>query len=399
MTLLAGALQRRGHQVTWWTSRFMHSDRSFIEPGDRRRRSPSGVEVVVLPSTGYKGHISIGRLREHRSIAAEFLRMAQADAPPDLIVSALPTIEFCDAAVRYARGRNVPVVIDVRDWWPDVLPLSVTPVLRPLARVAALPYNRLAARALNRATAVVGITDEFVEWGLRRGRRQRSTSDRAFPFGYPDEDLTADETRDAVRFWVSKGIGFGPQEPPILAFAGTFGYSHDLDLILKVAEQVRRTGPPARFVLCGAGARLELLRSRAAGRSNVFLPGWVGRTALHHLLQQSYAALNVVPDRPDFLASINNKPIEYLRFALPIISVPPLSVVGRLIRREECGLVVPSDDSEAFRTAISTLLTSPLLRQRLSRNARRLFERSFRAETVYEAMAAHLEQIAVTARS
>ena len=38
---------------------------------------------------------------------------------PDIIVVSLPTIEFSYEACRYGEKNNVPVIVDVRDLWPD----------------------------------------------------------------------------------------------------------------------------------------------------------------------------------------------------------------------------------------------------------------------------------------
>ena len=49
--------------------------------------------------------------------------------------------------------------------------------------------------------------------------------------------------------------------------------------------------------------------------------------------------IDPLPDRYDYLASINNKAVEYLSAGLPVVSSPRHGVLYELLEREECGLV------------------------------------------------------------
>lgn len=396
MSLLAQAFLDRGHEVTWWASTFMHSTKKYIATCGGRNRVRPGFEVELLHEKGYARHLSLARVQHHSRTAAAFSRLAPLRPPPDLIVSALPTPELCMAVARFSERANVPFVVDVRDWWPDAFSLSYPRPIRPLIRLLLTPLDYRVRTALRAASAITGITEAFVDWGVSKARRARRPDDRAFPHGYLERAASEDERRKARAAWARHGIDLDAQEgtPPIIAFAGTFGHSHDVDTILDAARIISVNGTQAKFVLCGDGERFREYQERARKIPGVVLPGWVGWVELEVLLEAAVLGVNLVPRRADFLASINNKVIEYLRFGLPLIVSPAQSEVGRLVVKAGCGAVVEGHSPRELALVIGALLSDVERQKEMARASRRLFEATFRATDVYGAMAAHLETIA-----
>ena len=158
-------------------------------------------------------------------------------------------------------------------------------------------------------------------------------------------------------------------------------------------------GSRLRFVLCGAGDRFEHYRALAAGLPNVLLPGWVDAAAIHVLMRRSACGLDPLSDRYDFLATINNKAIEYFSAGLPVISSPRRGTLAELLATEECGLSYDLGDAAGLAGALARLADEPGLRERMAESARRLFQRSFTAEKVYGSMMEYLEEIAGRGRN
>ena len=57
-----------------------------------------------------------------------------------------------------------------------------------------------------------------------------------------------------------------------------------------------------------------------------YFPGWVDAAKIFVLMRRSAVGLDPLPDRYDFLATINNKAIEYMSAGLPVISSPDRGV-------------------------------------------------------------------------
>jgi glycosyltransferase involved in cell wall biosynthesis len=389
-------LAERGHDVTWWTSTFDHvrkkhclGEDSTIEIGPRLR-------MRLLHGCGYKSNLSLARIRDQRQVARKFAHfIRQEEGPPQIIVAALPVVEICLAAVKYGRQRGVPVVLDMRDMWPDLFVELAPRPLRPIARLVLAPLFREARAACAGATAIIGVTDPFVEWGLRRGGRTRGPWDRSFGFGYVQSPLPAEQLAAAEEFWRQQGVGRDDGRFTV-CFFGTLSRQFELEAVITAARTLRAAGRPVRFVLCGAGERLEEYRAQAAGLDNVLLPGWIGAAQIQTLMRVSALGLAPYRDTPNFTMNIPNKPAEYFSAGLPVALALKHGVLCDLLAQRNCGFSYGNDADELVRSINGLCDDREKLRE-LSGNALRVFEEQFTAEKVYGDMMAYLEAVAASA--
>lgn len=389
--LLAQQLLARGHDVVWWSSAFDHFGRGARSPVDVAIAVKSGLTVWHLSGVAYRRNVSLARLWNHHQVAARFRSLAAAQPAPDVILTSLPTLELCDAAVAYGSARGIPVALDVRDLWPDVLFDFVPAPLKPLAPYAVPWMGRQLRRAARGATAILGVTDEFVGWGLAHAGRPATPGDRAFAMGYSRQEPSGADKARASAFWDARGLvdGGGPN----VCFFGTLGWMFDFDVVFAAAARLAHEAPDVRFVLCGGGEKLPELQRRAASHPNVVIPGPVGQAEVWTLMRRSVAGL--APYRPfrNFDDNLPNKPIEYLSAGLPVIA-PELKVIRQLVAGERCGLTYPHGASDSLADAVLTLVRNPELRTAMSARAAMVFADRYVADKVYEDMAIQLECLA-----
>ena len=386
--MLARELARRGHQVRWFSSSYDHFDKNF--------RGKPGTEVNVgetrvhwLDTMAYRSNVSLARLRGNRRMAAHFRRMATSLPKPEVILASFPVPELADAAVDFGKRYGVPCFIDIRDWWPDIFETAMPKVLRPFKRLLLAPLQRVARRTCADATGILGITEPFVEWGLKKGGRQRTALDRAFPFGYTELCPSDEEVAEAERYWRQLGLETGRHQ--IVVFLGTLSRTLDVPTILTAARGLLTERKDLRFVFAGRGDFQERFEEECRDVPELIFPGWIGQAQIWTLLRMACVALNPMPERPDFLATINNKAVEYLAAGLPVICSPDRGVVHDLVTRHLCGFGYETGNVSRLVEALSKLLDNDALRREAGRNARRLFEERFVAEKVYGAMCQHLE--------
>ena len=389
--LLARRLVERGHDVVWWSSAFDHVHRRLSPTVDTPIAVGQRLTVWHLAGTPYRRNISVRRLMNHYQVARRFSQLAAGQPRPDVILSSLPTLELSCAAVDYGAANGVPVALDVRDLWPDVLFDMLPMGTRGVARHAMHWMTRQLRRSATGATAILGVTDEFVQWGVEAARRPPTSRDRAFPMGYSSRMPNQEDLNAARGFWSARGLDEAPQRP-IVCFFGTFGWMFDFKTVMFAAERLQEVAPELRLVLCGTGGKIEEIRRRASGLSNVLLPGYVGPSEIWDLMRRSIAGL--APYRPlrNFDDNLPNKPIEYLSAGLPIISCE-LRLLKRLIEQYECGLTYAHGDVDGLVNAVLRLLHNPTLRASMSRRAGQLYTDRFTAEVVYDSMASHLEAL------
>ncbi|PKM98983.1 MAG: hypothetical protein CVU79_00245 [Elusimicrobia bacterium HGW-Elusimicrobia-3] len=384
-------LANAGHNVVWWASAFSHAEKQFLDiPGDVLHIR-GNMEIRLLRGCGYKNNVSLARIRDHKQVAANFWELARQSQKPDLILCSYPTIELSAAAVRYGKEFKVPVMLDIRDMWPDVF-LELVPFLfRPLLRFLISPYYRKAIDAIKGAKAVTGVTDEYISWALNLAARERAESDVCVPLGYERHVLNAHDFAAAKQELKQKGVL--DYSGMTLCFFGTLGRQFEIDVVIAAAKILKSKGYPVRFVICGGGDRAEYYKRKAAGVSNFILPGRVNAAEISVLMAQSAAGLAPYRESKNFYWNIPNKIGEYLSGGLPIILGLKEGVAKSLLSENDC-CVEYNGSAETLAEKIAELHDSPAVLERLRKNAVKLFESSFRAERIYSDFASHLTRIA-----
>ncbi len=391
--LLANLLAAREHDVTWWTSSFDHSNKRHRSNRDAVIILNEKLRINLLHALSYRHNISIARIINHFIIAVKFLLWARKEKRPDIIIVSLPTLDLAWAAAIVGKKYGIPVVVDIRDLWPDIF-LDVFPArIRFFAQGTLLPYYLMAAYACNNARAIIGLTEPFICWGLERARRARNNADRVFPMGYSEKRPPARALEEAEAFWMDKGIYAGSGDF-VVCFFGTMGRHFDIETVISAARIIVQKQLPIKFVLCGTGDRLSHYRCLAEGCINVVFPGWVDAAKIWALMKFASVGLAPYNNTPNFTLNLTNKPIEYLAAGLPIIS-SLRGILHDLITKNRCGVTYAEGDAENLAEILIDLNRSSGKVRSMSENAARLFKEKFVAEKVYSDMANYLEELSV----
>jgi len=387
---LANILSENDHDVIWWTSTFDHFRKKHLFKHDTSVMLNSHLRVNLLHGFGYRNNISMARVLDHRAIARKFATLIKRQEElPDIIIASLPTIELCVESVKYGRDKNVPVVLDMRDMWPDIFVDHAPKILNRIVKLLLTSMFKSSHRACSDASAITGITDDFVNWGLSRGNRTKSDKDKSFPHGYISAPPGDDNIEKAAEFWDKLGIFSGGNEF-VVCFIGTIGRQFGLDGLIKAVYKLEQYGKVGRVVICGTGDLLEYYKDMAQSCSKILFPGWVNAAQIHVLLRRSSIGIAPLPNRYDYLATINNKAIEYLSAGLPTISCPDKGVLSDLLNDNQCGMSYPYGDADALAAAIARLYDDRVTLKKMSQNAMRLFQERFTAEKVYTEMMEHM---------
>lgn len=389
--MLADALRRRGHDVIWWTSTRNQRRGVLRATVDTIANVDDGycIRLLHVPLKYHK-NVSARRLVYEEAFAWKFGRVAASAPAPDIVVASMPWPTLAKAAVMSAVRRATPVIVDIRDLWPDSFALAVSGTKRIIGSPLVARLRANVRAAVRSADGLVGVSPGFLDWGLAYAGRERAAVDRVFPIGFDDTDVpSAEEQRVARQFWEEHGLSL-PSAVPLAVFWGRMSYSVDMEAVIEGARVCEERGIPIKFVLCGVGDKLENFRRQAKSLENCVFPGHVGRAELVVLGQ--HAAIGLLPIRRqfDYQASLSNKIFEYLAVGLPVISHLD-GVAGDLIEAQDLGEVY--GNSEEFVEAVSRYALNPELRARAAQNARRLFEERFRAQRIYEDYAIYLEKI------
>ncbi len=384
---LADVLAARGHDVVWWSSTFDHNAKQHRSVKSRIFELRVGVTLMLLHGPGYPSNVGWQRIRHHRALARHFAREARAAGPlPDVIFTCWPIPELAEQAVLFGAARGIPVIVDVRDLWPDVYLQVVPRWLRPIGRLALVTEFRRAARVVSGARAITAVSAGYLQWAIDAAGRSVRETDGVFPLGYPIPPSA--EGVDVAR--VRERWGVAPGEL-VATFAGMLGSSYDLETVIDAARQLHAAGTPVRVLIAGDGDHARKLHDYARDLDNVRFTGWLGRDDVWALLSASDVGL--ASYCVDALQSLPNKPFEYMAAGLPIVS-SLRGELAELIADHEIGIYYKAGDAADLASKLRLLAADSVCRARMSQRAKDLFVLMFSTDAIYPQLAARLELLA-----
>jgi glycosyltransferase involved in cell wall biosynthesis len=380
--LLADELVERGHNVIWWVSAFEHQQKKWVFSSENEFEISKGFILKILYGCGYKKNISLARYLDHRIVSSKFRKEAAAMDRPDVIIASMPCHHLAYEVVKYSKCNSIPIIVDVRDLWPDIF-INKIPgsTLKMLGKILLSTDFARSRYLLLNADAILAVSEGYLKWALKYARRDQSKLDRVIFLGYKKNNSCYGSIPEWLKLCKDKKI---------VLYIGTFGASYELSLIIETARRFDKIGrSDVYFIIAGAGEQLEILKKKSGGLKNVLLPGWIGKKEIDAVLQNAF--IGIVPcisaDN-----TVPNKPFEYISAGLPILS----SLEGdmaTIIERYRIGYNYKVGDIEALYNNILMLVDSPNLYNEFSQNALRFFEAYGNADKIYSDYADHIEML------
>lgn len=383
-------LAQRGHDVIWWTSSFSHAAKRQVVERDELRQC-FGVQVQFIRGPGYGRNISLARIRHNRHFASRFNELAPAKPVPDLIIAPVPIIEAAAAAVSFGRRRNVPVLADIRDMWPDELRDRAPRGLRWLGRMLLFRSFQNMRYVCREATGIMAVSRRFMEYGLSFAERDEGPNDLLFPLGYSGQPISPEALNRSLQWCRELGLR---EDRFIVAFFGTIGEYFALETVIKAARTLRKEFP-LQIVLAGDGGKRAYFKELAKDVPEVLFPGWLDAPKIAAVMKM--AKVGLAPYRRDANMTLPNKPFEYMAGALPIVSSIQAELPA-ILREANCGITYDADSVQQLADALRKLYSDEELRRMMGLRARQLFESRFTSESVFDSAAAHMARVMAMSR-
>ncbi len=299
-------------------------------------------------------------------------RLVAARERYDLIVVSSPPITLALPALLGAFAHVAPLVVDVRDVFPDVAVKmgawkADSPVARAVGRVADALYRRALLVTCVTETARAEIIARGVRAGQGGAGAQRLRPDR--PGGRAGRTRGLPGVRDVV-------------------YVGNMGLATGLDVVIDAAQRLR-ADRGLRFVLIGGGADAARLRARvsAAKLANVIFTGPLPRAAALRALAD--AAATVVPLVATIADSLPTKLFDAMIVGTPIV-VSAAGEARRLVERADVGLSATPGDPDALAAALRRVLDEPELAARFRANGPAFVRANYDRAEVMRGLAARV---------
>jgi glycosyltransferase involved in cell wall biosynthesis len=378
--ILAEKLIGRGHDVIWWTSAFNHYRKRWFFLRDTTL-TVNGITIEALKGIGYHKNISLRRFLDHKIIAWKFIRFAERRPAPDIIITSTPPHDLAYAAARYSHKHGIPVIVDIRDEWPDLF-LKFIPIrFVRLLKILLIHDFYMVRKTLKMAAGLVAMMDSLLAWGLTYAGRQKSPKDRVFYLGDSKRTTPLEgEKNDSFQISLDKKF--------VVTFIGTFVQNNDPSILIESAKKL--ADYPIYFVLAGDGELSSSLKNASAGLSNVLMPGWLNKDEMTFLLKHS--KIGVCPTNQNREA-FPNKAFSYLSAGIPFLTAFQ-GEIKNIIEKNKTGFYYPPHDIDAFASCILGLYQNPRLYQEMAENAKNTFNKMFDADKIYDDYAKYIEMIA-----
>jgi len=346
------------------------SRQRYDEPQARLapRERVDGVVVHRVWSTRFGRHWLPGRALDYATFyAAAALALWRLAARGDLIVAETdpPLVSVVAGAVaRLTRARLVNWLQDV---FPEVAAAAGLPV--PLGGL----LRRLRNGSLRGAAANVAVGDRMAE--RMRAEGVPAASIHVIPNWADGEAIRPlPHAQNALR------REWGLADRFVVAYSGNLGRAHEYRTLLGAAERLRGEADIV-FLFVGGGHLRRALEGEAAARGlgSLRFEPYQPRERLGECLGLADVHwISLLPQLEGLI--VPSKVYGVLAAARPVLMVGnPDGEIGRLLRREGCGLTVPVGGDAELAEAILRLRARPDEREALGSRARAAFDARYAA--------------------
>ena len=287
---------------------------------------------------------------------------------PDVVIATSPQI-FCGyVGVWYKRLKKVPLVIEIRDIWPE----SMGAVGAHIPRVAYWGLERI-ERAMYRVCDRLVTVGE----GYRERLAAKGVANEKMSVVMNGTDLSVYRPGPKDETLLEK---FGLKGKFVVSYIGTVGMACGLEVVLDAAEFFINAGKPGEgtakdavdvvFVIVGDGAHRESLESEAKrrGLGNVVFTGRQPKSSMPDWVNSSDASLVHLKKTELFTTVMPSKIFESAGCKRPII----MGVDGfakKLVLDAEAGLDMKPEDAGSLVECVQKMVADPEMCRRLGENA------------------------------
>jgi len=386
---LSNKLIEAGHSVVLWSSAFNHQTKKHRVQKYSTYHVNEKLEIRLIPSFGYNKHIGFARLVDHIQLALNLKKMLKKEKEiPDVVFIGYPPIETAAILSKWLKIRNIPMVLDVKDLWPQMFIDKFPSFLKPIGRLIFFPYFYLAKRTIRDVDCVSAMAPSFLTSVLSFADKEEKELDRVLRLTTPIGQSSPEELLQAKIWWKEKGQD---GSTPIIFFVGTFMSVFDFKPVYKAIKEIRGQGIKCNFVLCGSGDYLDNIKTMMQEFPNVFFPGWIERPKIESLAMISIASIAPYNNIDNYTLNTPNKIVDALALGLPILC-PLEGEIASLIQNHNVGITY--NKINPLEECIVKIMTNKKLQKEMAQNARNLYYQNFEFNKVYDDFVKHLETLA-----
>jgi colanic acid biosynthesis glycosyl transferase WcaI len=302
----------------------------------------------------------------------------------DVVIASSPPFLAHVAGENVRFARRVPLVLEIRDLWPDYM--VEMGVLR--SRLAQRMLFALERRLLRRASHAVVVTESFRDRIAGKGMARDAID--VIPNGVDLDQYYADGAPPPLPELARTDGEF------IVGYLGNFGAGQEIRTVVDAAARLRDLAPDVRFVLAGDGKEKARVERHVAELRlpNLTIHSPIAKESTRSFYNACDLCLVPLAPVPIFSETVPSKIFEVMACQRPLLA----SVAGeaaRVVAASDAGLVTPPGDADALADGIlrARSLSAPE-RSAMGRRGRRYVAAHYNRETLADRYLEILERVA-----
>lgn len=300
------------------------------------RTNLEGIHLSIIPSQYSQTMSYTQRMREFLRFAFAASREAMRQ-PADVIYATSTPLTIAIPGIMGKMMRQIPLVMEIRDLWPEV-PIAMGALDNPVLRQAACLLEWWAYHA---SAHVVALSPNMAQGVIRRGIDSQRVS-------------IIPNSSDIEFFTTNPGAGAPireklqiPLEQPLIVYTGSFGYVNGITYLVEVAKHMQHINPSVCFLLVGDGVEAPEVLQRAEEAQILGHTLWVWKPVpkieIPAILAAATIATSTVIPRQVLWNNSANKFFDALASGTPI-AINHGGWLADLLTETGAGLVLPPDN-------------------------------------------------------
>lgn len=368
---LASEANKRGHELTFWSSSFRHNVKQQRFDSYKEVQINEHLKVKFVPADAYQQNISVARMASHYKLAKSMSAMFDAEPKPDVIVVAYPPISTAHEVIAWAQKKDIPVIVDIIDPWPNAFLEHMKGLKKLIVQFGILPLKQKANTVFNQASGIMAISKQYIDFA--KTYRKSSVPTAVFYPAVQFDEMKKQLAEAAQK--VSKNT-----DRITVIYAGSLGYSYDLPTILKTAEILEQEQPNIYFVIAGDGPQKDIVEAYEQNHSNL---EYLGRLPKEKLMEEYYLAdIGMTQHIKGATQSVTYKLFDLLACGLPIMNSLE-SEMKSIILDHQVGFHNEPGNARALADNILKCSADPQMLASMKENALSLTQKLGDAAVVY----------------
>lgn len=343
-------LKSNNHKVKVVQSNFRHFKKTY--------RKEKKKDFIFVDTKSYYKNISFKRLLSHYFFAKKAFEIVE-DLQTDLIYTIVPpnfTTKFASSYKK--RNKNVKLVFDIIDLWPETMPIGFIKNIPPFTF-----WRNMRDKNLNEADFIITECDLYQEV---LGDKIQDTENETLHLAKKDIEVGLEAELSENHFDI--------------CYLGSINNIIDIDLITNIISRFNMVRPTRLHIIGDGESKDKLINSvKKSGAKVEFYGEIYDSMKKQSIFKKCHFGLNIM--KSNVCVGLTMKSIDYFQFGLPIINNIGYDT-EEIVKKNKIGYNITNDNIDKLIDNIKDISNEEFINMRL--NSRTVYEEHFSIDSFNE---------------